>query len=107
VTIHGVALEPGARLNVVVASANRDERRFADPDVLRLDRDARDQVAFGDGIHRCFGAQFGRLQARVAIERLLERAPLIARVDLLGDPEWRSTWAIRGLRRLWLRGGPH
>jgi cytochrome P450 len=105
VTLHGVALEPGERLLVVLASANRDERKFADPDELLLDREPGHHFGFGSGIHYCVGAQLGKLQAQIAIGRMLERMPLIARMEVLREPEWALTWAFRGLRRLPLRGG--
>lgn len=103
VTVHGVTLQPGEAVDVVLASANRDERHYADPDALRLDRPAGNQLGFGRGIHYCVGAELGKLQVRIAIERLLERMPVLSRVDLWLDPEWDQVWAIRGLRHLFLR----
>lgn len=103
VTVHGVTMRPGDTVDVGLASANRDERRYADPDELRLDRPAGNQLGFGRGIHYCIGAELGELQVRTAIERLLERMPLLSRGDLWLEPEWDQVWAIRGLRHLFLR----
>jgi cytochrome P450 len=105
VTVHGVDLEPGDRVHAVLAAANRDESRFPEPDALRFDRPPADQLAFGTGIHYCVGAELGKLQATIALQKLLERMPRIARAEPLRDPDWSSVWAIRGLRRLPLRGG--
>lgn len=105
VQLHGVEIAAGERLQVVLGAANRDPRKFDDPDALRLDRDASEHVGFGGGIHYCLGARLGRIEAQVVLERLLDRMPLMARTEPLEEPEWAWAWTIRGLRRLPLRGG--
>jgi cytochrome P450 len=75
VTLGDVALPTGAQILVAVGSANRDERRFADPDTFRLDRRPEDHMAFGFGRHFCVGAHLARLEARTAVRALLHRLP--------------------------------
>jgi cytochrome P450 len=76
VTISGVMLPAGARIFVVFGAANRDERIFAEPDRFDLQRPNADKhVSFGHGIHYCIGAPFVRLEARIAIEVLVQRLP--------------------------------
>src|SRR5512143_675918 len=75
VTLGGVALPTGAQILVALGSANRDERRFADPDAFRLDRRPEDHMAFGFGRHFCVGAHLARLEARTAVRALLHRLP--------------------------------
>lgn len=70
-TIAGRAFAPGERLTLMWASANRDEVVFGDPDVLRLDRDAAQNLLYGAGIHVCPGAGLSRLQLRVVVEEVL------------------------------------
>jgi cytochrome P450 len=65
----------GARVALVWASANRDERRWADPDRLDLTREPQRHVAFGDGIHHCLGAPLARLEAGIVFEELFRRIP--------------------------------
>lgn len=76
VTLHGVTIPAGAKVLLFIASANRDERRFVDPDRFDLDRPDRDaHLAFGSGIHFCLGAPLARTEARIAVEVFLERFP--------------------------------
>ena len=71
----GEQLKAGDKVWMLWASANRDEAEFPDPDSVVLDRTANRHFAFGVGIHRCLGAQLGRLMGRVALEQILRRLP--------------------------------
>jgi cytochrome P450 len=75
VELHGRRLEAGRKVALLLASANRDERRWRDPDVFDVTRDTTDHVAFGFGVHFCLGAALARLEARVALEELLAHLP--------------------------------
>jgi cytochrome P450 len=82
-SLGGVALEPGDRLFLLWASANRDEARFPHPDEIDLARrHPRDHLGFGRGIHFCVGAPLARREARVVLEELLGRTR-----ELALDPE--------------------
>lgn len=72
--VAGMALKAGTILTVCLAGGNHDPDHFASPDVLDPDRtNLRDHLAFGKGKHACLGAPLGRLESRVALERLLAR----------------------------------
>jgi len=77
-----VELPEGALIGAVLASANRDPRRFADPDRFDIDRRQGAHLAFAVGSHFCLGAWFGRHLARVSLDILLDRLP-----NLRLDPE--------------------
>jgi cytochrome P450 len=78
VTLAGVTIPAGARLFVAFAAANRDERVFAEPDRFEVHRGNADKhLSFGQGIHYCIGAALARLEARIGIEVLLERLPVL------------------------------
>lgn len=71
-----VAVDPGTRVLVGIASANRDEQVWTDPDSFVVDRkDAAKHLAFGHGIHMCLGAPLARLEGPIALEALLTRLP--------------------------------
>jgi cytochrome P450 len=96
--IRGVRIPKGEYVAVFLGSANRDERRFANPDRLDVDRDLQGFPGFGFGKHFCLGASLARLETRVAFEALvpelsrLERAEqTISRVD---------SFLVRGPKRL-------
>jgi cytochrome P450 len=75
VELHGRRMGAGRKVALLLASANRDERHWRDPDVFDVGRDTADHVAFGFGVHFCLGAALARLEARVALEELLARLP--------------------------------
>jgi cytochrome P450 len=72
--IDGHKIAAGERVLMVYASANRDERAFANPDSLDIQRDPNDHVAFGaGGPHFCLGANLARLEGRIMFEQILTR----------------------------------
>ncbi|MBI1813489.1 MAG: cytochrome P450 [Deltaproteobacteria bacterium] len=73
VTLHGVTIPAGEKVLLMFGAANRDEREFADPDRLDLDRGLERHLAFGYGAHYCIGAALARLMGRVAFEELTTR----------------------------------
>jgi cytochrome P450 len=68
--IHGTRLPEGARVALLPASANRDERVFPDPDRFDLNRDTSQSISFGHGPHYCLGAALARLEIRTALEEI-------------------------------------
>lgn len=62
----------GARVMLLYGSANRDERRYDDPDQFDITRDARDHLAWGTGPHLCAGMHLARIEMEVMLEALVE-----------------------------------
>ncbi|MGH2732613.1 MAG: cytochrome P450 [Actinomycetota bacterium] len=72
-TLGDQTIPAGQVVNFWMASANRDERHFPDPDHFDIRRRPNRHLSFGHGIHACFGAPLARLEARIALDILLER----------------------------------
>ena len=75
IEIHDRTIPSGARVALLIGSANRDEREFESPDVFDVTRSEGQCLAFGNGTHFCLGASLARLEARVALEEVLARVP--------------------------------
>lgn len=99
--IAGVTLPAGSFVMTILASANRDETQFPDPDRFILDRPNQGSVAFGHGPHFCLGAVLARLEGRAALEALLARFARIERDP--GPVDWHHTLTVRGPARLPVR----
>jgi cytochrome P450 len=72
---HGRKVAEGSIMVLLNGSANRDERRFENPDRLDVRRDVGRHLSFGFGIHLCLGAALARLEGRVALDEVLTRFP--------------------------------
>jgi cytochrome P450 len=72
---HGVTVPEGSAILLLVAAANRDPRRYENPDVFDIHRDDIQHLTFGFGLHYCLGANLARLEGRVALDELLTRFP--------------------------------
>jgi len=100
VEIAGVRIPKGAYVAALLGSANRDERRFPDPDRFDVTRNPQGHVGFGFGKHFCLGASLARLETRTALGAL---APELLRLERQGPREGIDSFLVRGPRRLELR----
>lgn len=80
IEIDGVTLPEGARVLMMYGSANRDERRWENPDKFDIHRSAVGHVGFGAGIHACMGQNLARLEIRSILEAML---PRVKRIEVL------------------------
>ncbi len=113
VKVGHLELPAGTTVMLVNAAANRDPRRFEDPATFDLEREnARHHMAFGRGSHTCPGAPLARTEARVSIERLLDRTTNIQLSEEKHGPagartfHYVPTFILRGLTRLYLEFTP-
>jgi cytochrome P450 len=100
VAIGETVIPKGEQVTGVIAAADRDPERFADPDTLNITRQDNKHLAFGRGMHYCLGAPLARMEGRIAIGTLLRRLPDLR---LKGSPEslsWRPDPVMRGLEGL-------
>jgi cytochrome P450 len=98
--VGGTEIERGAAVALLLGAANRDPARFEDPDRFDVGRNPNPHVAFGDGIHRCFGGHLARLQAQIAIRGLLQRFPGLRLRDPDAPLQYSASLLSRGLARL-------
>jgi cytochrome P450 len=99
-SLGGVAIPAGARVLLMWAAANLDPSAYPDPDRIDLDRALpKAHLAFGRGLHFCIGAPLARLEAGVALERLLASTTRIA-PDPARDPVLRPSIFLRRLGSL-------
>jgi cytochrome P450 len=75
IELYGTTVPEGSIMLLLTASANRDDRRFVQPDRFDVGRKIDHHVSFGYGLHFCLGAALARLEGRVALEEVLARFP--------------------------------
>ncbi|MFD7081587.1 cytochrome P450 [Streptomyces sp. NPDC059918] len=98
IEIGGVNIPKGATVSLILASGNRDPKRFENPDRFDPDRGDIQHLGLGSGIHSCFGAPLARLEAQVALSELARR---LENPRLLEDPPpYRQNAVLRGPRHL-------
>ena len=103
-TLGGVDIPAGTIVMLSLAAANRDPRKFEDPNEFRLDRrNAHDHIAFGRGVHTCAGAPLARIEGHVTLNRLLDRMEEIRISERAHGPAddrafaYEPTFLLRGL----------
>lgn len=99
IEVDGHRISHGRVIIMLLGSANRDGDVFADPDRLDLARSPNPHVSFGGGIHHCFGAALAKLEAQIALDRLLDRC---ATLELVGETSRRPVF--RSYMRVPARG---
>jgi cytochrome P450 len=102
VVVAGQELAVGDEVAMLFGSAQRDPRRFDDPDRFDVGRDDAGHIGFGGGIHFCVGAPLARLELEVSLAALARRFPDL---ELVEPPCYQPSFVIRGLEALHLRAG--
>lgn len=96
----GVTIPRGELVFAVIASANRDEGQFVNPDALNITREPNKHLTFGLGNHFCLGASLARMEGQIAISTLLRRIPNLRLTVAPKVLRWRRGLIIRGLESL-------
>jgi hypothetical protein len=89
VEVEGYVIPAGTRCGLLFAAANRDPRKWSDPDRFDIGRDVRGQVGWGAGVHMCVGRTLAQLEADAMFGAMLQK---IQRFEAAGEPEpWMTT----------------
>ena len=97
VTVGGTVVPEGRKILMFLGSANRDPRRWDDPDRFDLDRDPSGHVGFGMGIHQCVGQHVARLEAEALLTALARR---VETIELTDAPRRHHNNTMRGFESL-------
>jgi len=97
VTLGGVSIGAGQKVQIWEGSANRDASVFDDADEFYIARKPNPHLGFGQGVHYCLGANLARLELRVLFEELLSR---FGTVQVVRDVEWTRSNRHTGIRHL-------
>lgn len=97
VTIGEIDLQDGHKLLMFLASANRDPRKWDDPNVFDVTRKTGPHVGFGAGIHRCVGEMLSKLEGEILIRALARR---VARFELTAEPAPLYSNTLRGYEKI-------
>lgn len=103
VEIRGETIGSGERVQLNFMGGNHDPERFEDPERVDIDRDARGQLAFGDGPHKCLGQHLARIELRILLGEVLSRMP---DYELVPDGIKRYRAITRGVSSLRVRFTP-
>lgn len=98
--VSGTRIPAGARVLVLYASANRDEREWDAPHVFDIRNDAGRHVGFGNGAHACAGQGLARLETTAMLRALLDR---VERIEIAAEPTWAVNNVIHRHERLPIR----
>jgi cytochrome P450 PksS len=100
VELAGQRIPKGSVVVLLLASANRDESMFDEPERFDVARDPNKHLAFGFGIHYCLGAPLSRLEGQIAVRQLVSRFPRMRLAIDRSQLRWRTAIAVRGLEQL-------
>ncbi|MFD5094209.1 cytochrome P450 [Amycolatopsis thailandensis] len=96
----GETIREGSTVIVSLLAANRDPRRFENPETLDIHRNARGLLSFGHGVHQCLGQQLSRIEMRAGFEGLLRRFPTLALAVPADEVKLKTDMNIYGVHEL-------
>ncbi|PFC14116.1 cytochrome P450 [Bacillus cereus] len=98
--IHDQTIQKGDMVVIALASANRDEAVFENPEVFDITRENNRHIAFGHGSHFCLGAPLAKLEAKIAITTLFKRMPELQIKGNREEMKWQGNYLMRSLEEL-------
>jgi beta-dihydromenaquinone-9 omega-hydroxylase len=98
--IRDAVIMEGSRVLLLFGAANRDPRRYPDPDRFSIERDSSDHLAFGSGIHQCLGESLAQMEGGIVLRELADR---VRAMEFAGEVVRTANPTLRGVARLPLR----
>lgn len=98
-TLHDTVVPAGEEISLMFAAANHDPAQFPEPEVFDIERQSKEHLAFGFGLHKCVGQHLARLEARAYFPRLLQHYPDYEVIE----SRWRLSHWARGYAALVIR----
>jgi cytochrome P450 len=105
VRLSGQQIRAGDAVVVHLPTANRDPRKYTDPDSFEITRDVRHHIAFGHGLHRCLGASLVQIEVTAAVEALARQVPGLAMAMAEEEVCYLHHMLVFGLQELVLAAG--
>ncbi len=103
ITLRGQTIPQGSLMLAAIASANRDDAVFDNPNRLDITRTPNKHLSFGHGIHYCLGAPLARMEGAIALGTLFETTPTLQLAVPANELVWRNGMILRGLKHLPVR----
>jgi cytochrome P450 len=97
VSLGGVQMDEGSKVLMLLASANRDPRKWENPDSYDIERRTSGHIGFGSGIHMCVGQLLARLEGEVMLSALASK---VRSIEITGEPKRAFNNTLRGLESL-------
>ncbi|WP_096199564.1 cytochrome P450 [Bacillus sp. FJAT-45350] len=98
VTINQIEIKKGEQVYVLLGAANRDPKKFDNPNTLDITRTLNPHLSFGSGIHFCLGSTLAKMEAQAAIRTIIENTKNIKFES--NEVEWRELMSFRALQEL-------
>jgi cytochrome P450 len=100
IEIGGTVIPKGSPVHIMYGAANRDPRKFPNPNKFDPERENNEHMGWGSGVHVCFGGPLARLEVNIALETFIHR---VENPRLVADPpEYRQSNVFRGPRHLFI-----
>lgn len=103
VELSGVKIPANSLVMPMLGSANRDPKKFPNPNKFDLSRDTRGYMTFGGGPHFCMGSYLSKFEAAIAVNKLFDRFKILEPIQATEEVEWIDSYFARGPKALKVR----
>ncbi|WP_328842725.1 cytochrome P450 [Streptomyces sp. NBC_00258] len=98
VELHGQTIPEGAKVALVFAAANRDPRRWEEPDRFNIARQRKRHIAFNEGVHSCLGSVLAKMETRTVLSAILKHMPdYVLNGEIVRTPTYTITRGVSHL----------